>query len=48
MMVLVLGFEVLINHIGFDAVYTLYSIFAFSVFISYEKNCGFITGKYLQ
>ena len=46
--VLVLGLEVLMNHIGIDYEDTLGSSVGSSDGITYEKNCGLISGKYLE
>ena len=43
--VLVLGLERIMNHIGFDEEYTLGSSNESSDGITYGKTCGFIAGK---
>ena len=44
MVVLVLGLEGLVNHIGIDEEDTLDSSFDSSDVITYRKTCGFISG----
>ena len=48
MVVLVLGLEVIMHHIGIDNEDNMGSSVGSFDGINYEKTCGFISGKYIE